>query len=515
MKSINTLHINWWSFWAIFVFIVGCFTFIYIVFPPTYDEWDFMSAFMEYDTDADGHHSLWMGVKHQLFRYDRYHPPRIGNTIGPLMLFLPRWIPSVISGIGVALCLLTMMLLAGIKQGQTFKLILLSFLFVFGIDWQNHMFCLLYSFNYVLTIPIFLIAIYLFLRDKPLKVAYAIPLGIILGLWHEAFALSFIIPSLVLMLMRKVFRTRWRFILVGATCLGVLIYFCFPSVWVRTSNEIHISTGLAYLIYLYSWYFAVAALIVCALRKQWRSVVTSPLALYTVFAGIITIPLVIRTSYVRIAMPAMVLAIILLVRIFNLWWPKLMAGRSWKAFLTGAALFIVTAVHLLAVCYVSVQYNRANADLTAKAWAGYRDDKTIFTDLIYPWQTTPLAMSRPDKDMFITGRHHIMYIRYFFNNLSMDFVPSPLRHYRAGLGKPLSDTTAHRLWEGYIISPNLSDTIPQWANIKYPHYTDVSPVFHAVFVGADSIPYVYTQPIRSTIGRYMGDPEEISFDVTF
>lgn len=506
---------NRWAFWAFFAAVTACFVFIYVVFPPTYDEWGFMSAFMEYDTDAGGHHSLWMGIKHQLFSYNRSDPPRIGNTIGPLMLLAPRWISAVASGLAVGLSILMMAYLAGVRQGQIFKMIALSFLMVFGINWQDHMFCLLYAWNYVMTTIIFLAAIYFFLRKKPIKCWAGMLLGVILGLWHESFGLSFAIGAAVAVNFHRSLFEKWRLWIVGGSCVGLAIYFSFPSIWARTSTIIHVREGVSALLSLYVWYAAMIGVIVCAFSRKWRYIVKSPLTVFTIVSGVIAIPLVLRTSFVRIGFPAMILSIILLLRLADLWWPRLMEmKRRWSAVLA-AVMAAAVIIHLVAVCYVAVQYHRANQEMTADAWANYRDHTSIFTSVIYPWETTPLALTRPDKEMFITGKNHIVYVRYFYMNLRMTFVPKELRDYRAGEGVSLNDTTAHRLWKGYIVSPELSDTLRPWATIRYEHYDDKSPLHHAVFVGADGHEYVYTQPIRSVVGRYMGEPKEIVFNLHF
>lgn len=500
-------------FWGIFILVVALFTFIYIVFPPTYDEWGFMSGFLEYDTDADGHHTLWMGIRHMLFKYDRLNAPRLGNTIGPLLLLVPRWIPSVISGIGVALSLWMMLLLAGIRPGQIFKIILLSFMFVFAIDWHDHMFCLLYSFNYLLAVPLLLGAVYYFIYGAGNNKSRLFFLALILGLWHESYAFSFIAGSGLIMLLYKKYRNKNSFALLGGVVIGLIIYFSFPSIWTRSSNEINLHSGFANLKYLFVWFIAFVAWTICFVRRKYRNFSLSPLSVFFITSGIITIPIAVRTSFLRVAMPAMVLGIIFLLQVLDIWWPRFMSGRSAKKPILSIALLLVVFVHLGAVAYESVRYNRATEELIANVPLYPRGEKNIFTTVIYPWDTTPLALRRPDVDMFVEGKHHVMYIKCFFNEGSLKFIPKELKDYKKGEGESLSGHNDYRLWNGLLVSPNLNDTIAPWAKIKYKHYEDTSPLHHVVFEGSDGNKYVYTQPIRSIIGRYMGDPIGISYDV--
>ena len=72
-----------------------------------------------------------------------------------------------------------------------------------------------------------------------------------------------------------------------------------------------------------------------------------------------------------------------------------------------------------------------------------------------------------------------------------------------------------RIWEGHLVSENISDTVSNWSRVIYSNYEDVCISEKAIFTSTDGHKYIYVLPVRSTMARYMGDPKAIYYDVKF
>ena len=153
-------------FWVVFAAFMACFTFIYIEFPLIHDDWGFPSQLMYIGNDETGHHTLWDGLKGSIqSRYIKDNS-RICNTIATILFLFPPIISKIIIIISLCIGLILMLKIIGVKETEPCKLILFCFLILFLVNWQEHMFSIIFAFNYIVVLPIFLghCSFYLMLR---------------------------------------------------------------------------------------------------------------------------------------------------------------------------------------------------------------------------------------------------------------------------------------------------------------------------------------------------------------
>ena len=204
--TVNTLRHHKEIYWSIFAFVCICFTWCFMIFPYAADDWWYLSEILYKGTDLNGHHTMSMGLRESIEWHYLHDTSRIGNTLGAILLLVPKWLPQLVSSCSFCFGLWLMTKLAGIKKGETIKLIWFVFFVVFGVMWQEHMFTVMYAFNYIVVIPLYIGVILIFIRHETFRCLYAGILGLLLGVWHESYGLSFITSGIIVLLLNPSMR---------------------------------------------------------------------------------------------------------------------------------------------------------------------------------------------------------------------------------------------------------------------------------------------------------------------
>lgn len=515
MKSQSPHNYNYIIYWALFISVVVGLGYSFFTYPKMFEDWEFYLEFLYKGADSDGHHSLWHGIKESLFKLDRYSSIRIGNTIGPLLLLVPRWIPSLVTTIFFAFAYWLMAVLSGVKIGQWVKLSFLTFLLLFAFNWAERMFCQMYAYNYIVTIPIFLYAVKIFIEKKHFGIAEAVIIGLLISLWHESFGVAFLGGSILTLFFMPEYRTKERYVLTAASFAGLLIMLLLPSLWKRKENVFALVMYKPALVYLWGCVAALSLLVYCSLKKAKRHIIYNPLTIFTLVSCIGLIPLVFVTTFVRIAIPAMVLSIIFLIKVSGELWPSIYSLKKILPVSFAIVLVLLSGIHILAVGFETKKYKAIVEEAMDVAMDNNNRSDVVFTTIVYPWYNPWIALGRPERD-FLTNSsssNTLWYIRNVANNYNLNFLPKELKEYQKGYGRKIDGHNNFRIWKGHLVSDNISDTEYKWANVYYSNYKDVAPIDNAVFIGKDGKEYVYTVAKRSFISRFKKDPIAVDYDV--
>lgn len=500
------------SFWAIFAFFALCYAFIYFVFPTSLDDWSYWAEMLNDGIDENGHHTTFMGIREGIvYRYN-YDVSRIGNTLGFLILYFPKWVRSILPAFFVTWGFWEMLRLSFIKPGQSNALIALFFLFTFGLMWHEGLFSHMYFFNYIIIIPLYIYAIRILISDQPRNKWLCLALGIVVGCWHETYGLSLIVPGVLIVMLRRKLLTPWRICLILGGMIGFLWIIIFPAAWVRAFTNIGLHApsyrGLIRLLYLWPQFIAILLVV----YKYIKKLPVNRLDIAMCGAGLVMIPLAISSFNMRADIAGVLLSICTILRDRNIWIPRFARKSRFMIPAVCAIAFIFTAVHLIAVCRETVIYRRITDQIALKLWNHEDEDGLVYSELRHPWETSPLALQRPEPTLLTPPGMTLTCMRFFYEKDEVFVIPIELKDYKRGEGDLVDAVDVVRNYNGHLVSENLSDTVYEWGRMKYDNFEDVAFVYKKRFKTHSGDQFVYILPMRSTGARYSGRIKGISYD---
>lgn len=509
----NHSRISIFIYWALFAFVAGCFAYLFISDPLSGDEKWFIKE-LDNEIFSKHPHTISDFITGLITGYS-YHfygdVSRLGNYLAMTLLVFPPWIASSFLAIILTGLLYFMTKITDIHPGEWKSLTLLLFLFVVTVPWNDNMFSIMYGYNYTASSLLLVLAIYYFMRNNPLPVGSAILLGLLLGAWHESFAVTLVGGGLLVFAIHWKMIRKDRVLLVICTAVGALFVFLAPSMSKRASNSL---LYFEYVRLLFFWtYFIVLGLcLVCLTRRSWRSLPLNPLVLFTIASGGLLI-IVISTVRIRAAFPISILSCAALTFLINQMWLKAHSHKSYIATILSAVLAVALVVHLTAVCRVSAIQRREMIEITKQIDLDARTEsrKQIFAKMTYPEQTTWLALHTPKKHIYYRYDPFVSLFGFYYGNTIPNIIPVELKDYTAELGTPIPGNQDVKIYKGHLISRNADlsffmDTQITYDSIRHEH--TVSIVYP--FVGADDYIYQYIIPRRSAISYYLGDPTDIT-----
>lgn len=508
--NINKETWNLFLYWGVFIFVSLCFTFCFFVFPYSVDDWWYLSEILYQGSDADGHHTLAEGLKQTLISHYSGDTSRLGNTIGALLLVVPKWIPSAISSAAFIISYWLLAVLGGIRPGQTARLIWLSFFFVFGIMWQEHMFSQMFAFNYVVTSALFLGCFCLFLDKRKHNAFLCGFLALVLGTFHESFAIVFLGCGFLLVVLKPRMRTLSRIVMLVCVTAGLLWIFGFSSFLVRTSGHIAGHIRVSHPFFMYLWFAVIIGYVVCLCKKKWRPLCSDPLIVSSFFAGFIVIPFLLVANAPRATMSALLLACCALVIMMTDWWPRVMRFDSLRGIMISFIAFSVMAFHLNALCRASYRL-RLKIDETVRIAANINSrEETLFVPVIYPWDDAWILVTRPDQELLAPNCWAFQSMKLYVNRPQLPYpVPAELRYYRRGEGEPIEGSEDFRIWNGHIVSADTTHNEIVHGVVDYGLISADSKIYRIPFTTADGEKFTYILPIRSRVTFFTGAPTKI------
>ena len=508
----NILKANKTVFYAIFWLVAICFGIVLLAFPKVYDDWWFTLEFYTLGEDEFGHHNLWTGIKESFIFHWKYDTIRLANHVSSLLLLVPRWIPASICAMCFGLGLWLMSKVADVRLGQAAKMGLLCLLVVFPNIWQEELFSQMFAFNYICPIPLLFGSVFIFLKEPRIKLWLTFIIGLLLGMWHESFSASIAVSFGFLLIFKLVKFTKPRLILFIGVCVGLAIILSAPAIWSRseTASILNFDMRLLYLslififlfLYIFSWF-----------SKLLREVSRAPLQIITLITTCLLCLVAYFTGITRSAFPATLLCccsiVIYISNIFPEFFNKI--SRCPKGNLIFSIFcFILLATHLITVCIETFKIRLVANEINEAVLMNLDNRGAIFAKVRYPWQFSPFALGRPDKDLFLPRSYYYMYFQHFYKNKDFMIVPAELKEYTANEGQLLPGGTDCRLWNGHIVSPNLNDTVYKRVAVTYGGRTEDVALQSVIFPTISGREFVYIVPDRSTISFFLGEPKSIT-----
>lgn len=500
----NTYRI---SFWMIFTLFISFFAFIYAEFPYCLDDWTYIGETLYSGLERE-HHSLFDGIKECLNVHYNIDTARIGNTIGAIMLvFVPNWLTILLIVACFTLGFYYMSRLSNTDYSPA-KLILLCFLTLFCINWQEHLFSIMFAFNYIVVIPLYLGVFIIFFNHKRINYIALVILGIILGAWHESFTLSFLSTSFVLFITKPVTRTRHNFALFFSVIVGFIWILAWPAMWTRASERSFSVEELYRAMYTLPWLIAVFLIFIHPKRYGfWKD----SLSVALLATGIVLIPIMLYTTHIRAIVPCYILSCCVICKVVTTLFPKLFLYKNPASIAVSLLLGVLTFGHLIAVSHETVIFRNVVDRIIENGISHKHSGGDFFTPVRYPWQAHWAALNRPDQDALIPGWISNRDLKIYIDDFSYDnIIPIELKSYAEGKGELLGGNAGYRMYNTYIVSENPSDTIDRWMEIGYNRLNEANMTIHTSFTGEDGRKYVYILPMRSKKSMFFGEPVAVS-----
>lgn len=491
-------------FWLLFAIVAGCFAFCFLADPLSGDDLMFLSVINElsprgiYSDSA----SFISGMIADIRLVYNCDVSRLTNFIAIIFLGLPAWIASAVVSICFALAIWIMTRLATIRTSDFLILSVMLFFVVFGIMWADNMFCIMYSFNYVVSTFLMLIAVRLFLRKKKTRAWIAIFTGLLAGASHESFAIALMAGFTATLIFHKEMIRPDRIAMLMSVAVGSLLFFTAPSLGVRLEHIVTPYIAPVQLLYAWPYLLLVCLSLLCLSRAKWRRLPLQPVILVALASGCLLLFITVTNRY-RAFLPTDVLACIAVPKLLRDMFPALSNHGRWQT-CAATTIAAIIVVHLWALCGAAAAFREDMVDIQRKLDIDSRTENchTVFAAI--PAHESPLSLGRPVKNPNAT----IGSLNYYFNG-KIRIIPEALRDYNPSLGKTIDPELDIRTVGGHLVTKSVISGDMANAYISYGNYSEPSWVHVMPFISSDGYIYHYLRPVKSSISEYLGTPTAI------
>ncbi len=503
-----------YCYYGLVAAVTAAFGLMYALMPRAGDDYWFMAGVMD-NARTDGS-TDWLRGFCECWRWHIYNDnSRLSNILGPLTLFLPRWIPAMVSTAAVAWSLTLLGRMVGgsrpWRRPAAFSVVAAAF--VLALPWWECVFTAVFAYNYLWPTPVML-WLMLWLSRLPRRRAWLMALiGMSFGAWHEIFSLPLLGGTVVLMLLSR----RHRRLDVAAMAAGMLA----GCAWVLLSPSVINRTGYWHRVHPLSeeyhilwWLVAAGAFLLLAaaslLVRRMRPRVLHP---YTViiacYAGVCAVSLVVSQA-IRAAWPIYLLAYVGIVHLMlGLWRGLRRPGRGAMAFSAAVWAFLLT--HLAVAVPVAFTIHRQEQAIVAEYERTQGRVRPIVADFLLPQDAPILAFGKPYTGLY-SYYWHTGNMADYYNWPRPELLPRALAHYRAGMGAPVPGNLHARCYRGYFVAPMQECfAFPITAGkIDYGMRLDINVLYCVRFRGADGGDYVYITPQQAPLQWLLGRSPSIN-----
>jgi len=509
-------------FLALFIFVTGCFAWLYISDPYTGDDLGFLSPFdkawnaKNSDNYFENHVTAIANTIHTSYTSD---VSRLSNFIGVLLLSFPGWISSIIFAICFAFSLWFSTLVTGIKTSDLFKFCILTFLLIFGVFWEDTMFSIMYAYNYTCTTMLMLWCIWLFQREKQSKLWKVALLGIVTGAWHESFTVVLLAGGIFTLFVHKSMIRRDRVTLLTGIAIGSVLIFSSPAFHTRTGGA-SIYGSIGGLMYYVPYFAVAAAWCIGMCRKQWRPIVLQPIVLIALASGGLILTYLL-SGLIHAAFPTMILSCLAISAIINQSFDKAFHNNKKYVILPAAICGLLVIVHLSAVSAVAYNFRRECSETQRILDLNRRLEqrRSIFVPITYRHETTPLALTRPVKFGYLpfSGTYESLCLFYVGNigtpnnPAPIYLIPQKLESFTTSLGKKIASQSNVWLYAGYLVTDNFTLGNNETVDITFSKHKATTDAYIMPFTTLDGHVFYYILPVRPSMSHFWGNPTAIEF----
>ncbi len=516
INKTHTIKPTQWFYWGTIAAFGLVHAIIYSFFPYSCDDYWYMMPIADYCKGIDTSfpaNELWdLWIDH--YKTDNI---RFANVVFSLFLLVPKAIPSILSGLFVGAMLWQSSLLAGISQRNPLLLTLLATMITFMLPWYEEMFTLCFAFNYVWASALaMMVALMFWSGDKRHGVIISGIAGLLLGTWHEGFAVPLLVGfSAYIVLNRREINSS-RVAIMAGMIIGLLWLASAPGLqqnlgYKTTKVTIEMALGKLALYHFPFWILAIT-LIIAATKKHSRQLLKDPLLLS--FTAICATGMALNLSTdvgVRTGWTGYMFGIIANVYLWHKIKPAVYNNtKSTIKKILIAALAALLATHYAVVIYYSIKIRIEN-DFVLEEYKKSVDG-TVFADVTYDYQASPIAWKKPYFEIF-----SYTWVTYWIDQYHgyagkrLKVIPTCLRDADVIKGEKVSGDNPFWEYNGYLYSP--ADAAISYGDI---YEIDFGPTKKRIeltpfpFKTSSGANYHFVFPQRATVHLWFGEIKSIN-----
>lgn len=474
-----------------FIILFLLFTACFIAYPLHIDDYWMMDGFNKgYRPEGN----FFSGLK-AFFETRYFHDtPRLSNFIILPFLYLPSWVIPVITSALLPVIYRQMCGLAGIKWTDFGGNAVMTFLLTFCFLWSaSPLFTRDYHANYLWELPLMLWLVKRYLDARPLNVFAAFFMGLLLGIWHEAYAAPMVGAGVGVLLIKKEKIRRDRIWMILGLTAGIMWILTAPGTWMRAGLHVHTLfrlSVLAHLIYCVPGLFFFLALFFIGMsRPGMRPRVFSPLSWFVLFFCITSMGVMVTVDTARANNPGMIMGYIGVVYLLGGLIPRWIYTPDCRGRALWWTLLALAIAHMSAALSGIVEVNREDRAIR-RIWAQHTQRPVVIfaeitDDVTRPWYHLRKSLF----DYMPEGWHWKRFSEYMGLPLH-DVVPYELKDFDLHMGQPVKGDAGAVFYKGRIVMPYTAGN----KNVKVYYGKAVLRHKQAVFPGRDRNNLVYIMP---------------------
>ncbi len=446
------------AFWALLTVAASLFGMIYIVMPYVGDDYWYMLNLKDY-FDGPRDYFPYRELRQTWVWHFQLDNIRASNVVFTFFLLIPKWIPSLLSGVMLFVSLVLSARLAGAEGYKGAGVIVI--LYTFALPWYDSIFLLCFAFNYVWSTALMLTLIYyyFFFNGKvPRRLSVVIMplLGGALGIWHEGFALPVLTAVTVTMIVypRRYFNLE-GLLLIASMMAGLLFLFRAEGLQIQL-EQVNQPTDMVHrLCQVMKWsplsVLFMATAIVCWCKRSTGALMKEPLMVFLLAAVICSFAIHLKIGlYPRVSWAGQVCSIVGLTKICKVIYNQ----RLKKNKVLDTMLLIAIVLTQVYLIRVSIETFRVKDEIN-QANEAYLQSSTgeVFTSITTTFDASAFLLNRPFFEYFENPWYMKQIRKYYRRDVAFSPVNDQLRYYIERDGTPMPGTQNLREFNGLYVMP--------------------------------------------------------------
>ncbi len=462
------------NYGIIFAAICACLCGIISAYTPYHiDDIGYLSPFYDYKegiTDSIDWNLVWEQI---CWQYE-YINGRLGDKVLYIFLLMPKCIFAVICSIAIFTMLYYASKIAFDTDQFNYKSIILSSAIIIFFPWNDHMFLVAFSNNYVISSALSLTCVYYFFNPQRIntniKLISICLLSIIAAPWHEFYGFVIAIAITIYFIFEHKNRNKTQYTIYLFWLSGCLFFIISPGMWHRYEhigefnliNFLNIARLIMTNGYLIIFFLATSIIYFCFKKKLYKpNTINRNLIYFAVTICIINLLFCIKTSFVdaRVLTFGILYAIIALNHLLT---EKIFKRNIIKTVGT-ITISLFTISHLfVAITWQTRLYNQYYSVINLYKKS---TDGVVFYNII-DFNEPPFICLRKTFSRQFHGNCDIL--RYYNPTQNLSIVPRPLFNIRFNQFSKTSTTEIYK-YNDYFIS-----TIDSGGSIRTLTFSDNS-----------------------------------------
>lgn len=444
-----------YRYWGLLALIAGLYALMTAWVAPQVDDLTFMGVYRGHNGWSDT--PSWQALCDFVAEIRQNDNGRLPNILAPVfLLWWPRWVWCVVFGASAAAIYAFIERLSSSGSRPSWRWLGAAWLAGMAVlPWRDYIYVTDFSLNYVLTSAVAL-AWLMCAFSWRCSAGWCVLLAFFTGLMHEGFALPLIGGICIWALVNKCRLPGRLWLSLLAMAVGVAVLLTADGVWARAGRELgwltapqmakSIAVYTPIVVFLASW--AVFMAFVKAWRSRLCEALGSPLFVVCAFASLVSLVMMIMLR----ATPHNAWGAQLFAFVDILW---LLRRGKWQLTAPVAATAIAAAIAVTA-CSLWWQHRFYVQHLEICRLMEASPAGTIFYDIIEP-QSMPsvLTFSQPTKATWVDPLHYAFLNRQQRPDGRLRMVvPTALRSWRPGMGRPLAGNARAFAYNGCLVTPD-------------------------------------------------------------